>query len=106
MTRFITTTVFSFNEVISHRYLVSALGPRKSLFGPVSQPPATKGRPVTYGSGFVATASDAGGPGKSFSSYELKISRFLRKNSFITCFLNLIRLSMIRLTAISVKDSP
>ena len=44
-----------------------ALGPRKSLFGPVSQQPATKGRPVTYGSGFVATASEAGGPGECFS---------------------------------------
>jgi hypothetical protein len=40
------------------------LGPRKTLFGPGSSSnPATKGRMVTYGSGFVATASDAGGPG-------------------------------------------
>ncbi len=45
---------------------VAALGPRKSLFGPVSQPTAAKERSVTYGSGFVATASEAGGPGKCF----------------------------------------
>jgi len=36
------------------------LVPKKSLFG--AQPSATRSRPVTFGSGFVTTASEAGGP--------------------------------------------
>jgi hypothetical protein len=49
-------------RIIIQIFYFSALGPRKSLFGPSSSQPSLTSK-VSYGSGFVATASDAGGPG-------------------------------------------
>lgn len=40
-------------------FLIPALVPKKSLFG--AQPSAQRVRPVTFGSGFVTKASEAGG---------------------------------------------